>query len=238
MSRFAFVCAFIAIAGCNGNAARHTTRTITTVSWDAQHHTVRSSRVVPVTSGSEVTIASISVDPDCTSGDLILSDEPLIHLHNRFIIDPSSDLVCITPPGDTEDMLIDSVGWPSGIQAFDSGSQPGGFFAKRSDAGPAAICDTGFTPHQLRNANHCVQTAMGIEFDAPGATPSCTGGSQRCLGNILEHCDSDGQWQITQDCAASHLGCDPVYPACSGPLVCSIAISCPPRLICVEGHCK
>ena len=116
----------VAIAGCNTAPSAATTRTITSVTWDANHQLVSHSVVVPLLvglpepAGSESDMEFNPVDATgCNADDLIISDAPLVvAASGASAIDPASNVLCLAPPpapstGD-EFVALDRVPYPTG----------------------------------------------------------------------------------------------------------------------------
>ena len=228
----------LAIAGCNNAPSASTTRTITSVTWDANHQLVSHTVVVPVVplgiSGPGVPVAvqfDMEFNPvdatGCNDGiDFVISDAPLIRASNGVsTIDPASNLLCLSPPPlpslGNESVQLQLLPYPTGgdwgakARAFNSTL----YFGKFINSSTSGSCYGDFHSNETANASACDQTATELEFNLESTAPSpCTIGSASCTGNALNTCDQYGEWQ-SEVCAAG-LICSPQALSCCALPVC------------------
>ena len=231
----------LAIAGCESSASSVSTRTITEVSWDANHQRVVSTHIVPLGGGSGsgngggVSVPSSPdlsvswVDSSCKQSDFIISDAPLIRNSASVPeLDPTSNLLCIKSEGTPSLIDISILAhpgggfWPGNVRAFTSSTQPGALMV--SDSNNNTTCQDNFHYYETSNASACALASNFVRLDVAGTVvTTCTTGSATCTGNALNVCDQAGEWQ-TQACGAG-LTCSPQS------LSCCVAPTCSPGTI-------
>ena len=217
----------LSVAGCGQSASTEgtTSRTITAVTWDANRQPVVDVRRVVVSPDS------VNVDPGCGENDLKLSDKPLVlalydlAFNESGVIDPTSNVLCLADPGDTESISLERFAYPVGVGqtwahhvvSYMSSTERGGLYNDGQDPGIAPF-DYKFDYNEFQTLATQYQTANGVEFDLT-VGPCGPGAIEQCSGTTLQHCDSWGQWQSSIDCASKGSGwqCNATTHSCDCP---------------------
>jgi hypothetical protein len=254
VSKFRSLLCLLAVAGCNNPESPSSTRSITSVTWDANHQPVVSTSVVSLGGGGAAG-GGFGIDPGCSGNDLFLSDAPLIGGSGSVPkLDPNSNWLCLKNPRYATTIDLSLLPYPSGgnwngkVRAFMSSTQSGSFLGQPVDV---ITCEVGFHYYETSNASSCAQVANVVQFDDPNATfTPCTAGSANCSNNTLNTCDQYGEWQ-SQVCAAGlrcslqALGCC-ALPTC-GANSCGLLSNacgsaecgdCPDGMGCLNHHCR
>ena len=234
------------VVGCVQSEAsdNNVSRFVTTVTWDASHR--------PLVATREVRPDSIGRDPLCQSGDLKISDKPLVpsgagggggYAGFNGSIDPTSNVLCLADPGDSESISLRAFSYPVGtaqtwahhVVGYVSAGQGGGFFNDGQDKGIASF-DFSFASDTSETLPVAIQNANGVEFDAVNAPAQCPNGQYQCVGTVLQHCDGASQWQTSVDCASEGLvcqagGCTCAPPTCGASCgvvtnACGVSVDC------------
>jgi hypothetical protein len=226
----------LAIAGCNSAESAVDTRTIQSVTLDANHQAVITTRIVPIGGGTGIDFAVYPVDLTCDlTTDFIMSDAPLITGPGSVPeLDPSSNWLCLK--GGTTQILVDistlpypklgndGANWAGKVRAFVSSTQSGAFLGVSG----RVSCESDFGYYDRSDAQSCAQSAPLVRLDAPGTTyTTCAFGSSTCAPYSVSTCDASGDSQI-ESCSPGTIGewCGSLSSTCTGGCDCQIGLRC------------